>query len=47
MAKFVLAGKVDCSSYARAEMLADTMKARLPDFRVNKVCFSAPARTEK
>ena len=37
MAKFVLAGRAGCSSYARAEMLADTLKARLPDFIVNKV----------
>ena len=37
MAKFVVSGKVDCAAYARAEMLADRLVARLPDFRVHKV----------
>lgn len=37
MAKFVVAGRAGCPSYARAEMLADTLASKLPDFRVNKV----------
>ena len=37
MAKFVVAGRADCPSYARAEILADTLAARLPDFCVHKV----------
>jgi hypothetical protein len=37
MAKFVLAGKAGCTSYARAEMLADKLMANLPDFKVHKV----------
>ena len=37
MAKFVIAGKVDCAAYARAEMLADRLNACLPDFHVHKV----------
>ncbi len=37
MAKFVLAGRVDCPQYARAEMLAETLRAQLPDFYINKV----------
>lgn len=37
MAKFVIAGKAGCSSYARAEMLGDTLVARLPNFRITKV----------
>ena len=37
MAKFVVSGKVDCAAYVRAEMLADRLKACLPDFHVHKV----------
>lgn len=37
MAKFVVSGRVDCAAYARVEMLADQLKARLPDFNVHKV----------
>ena len=37
MAKFVIAGKADCPSYARAEALADQLANYLPDFRVHKV----------
>lgn len=37
MAKFVVAGEVGCPSYARAEMLGDTLTARLPDFKLTKV----------
>ena len=37
MAKFVIAGRADCPGYARAEMLADTLAAKLPHFNVNKV----------
>lgn len=37
MAKFVVAGKVDCAAYARAEMLAEQMQFYLPDFHVHKV----------
>lgn len=40
MAKFVVAGKAGCSSYARAELLADTLAAKLPNFRVTKVKMS-------
>ena len=39
MAKFVVSGKVDSAAYARAEMLADQLKASLPDFHVHKVRF--------
>ncbi|XP_028275368.1 putative malate dehydrogenase 1B [Parambassis ranga] len=39
MAKFVLAGKADCPHYAKAELLADTLKRSLPDFRVHKLCM--------
>lgn len=37
MAKFVVAGKVDCAAYARAELLADQLQSCLPDFHVHKV----------
>ena len=37
MAKFVIAGRADCPAFARAELLADTLAASLPDFRVHKV----------
>ena len=37
MARFVVAGKVDCAAYARAEILADQLKTYLPDFHVHKV----------
>ena len=37
MAKFVLAGEASCPSYARAELLADTLAAKLPSFKVTKV----------
>ena len=36
MAMFVIAGRADCSRYARAEMLADQLAASLPHFRVHK-----------
>ena len=36
MAMFVIAGRADCSRYARAEMLADRLAASLPHFRVHK-----------
>ena len=37
MAKFVIAGKADCPFYARAELLADELSMRLPDFSVHKI----------
>ena len=37
MAKFVIAGRADCSSFARAEMLAELLAARLPHFKLTKV----------
>lgn len=37
MAKFVIAGKAGCSSYARAEMLGDALVAQLPNFKLTKV----------
>lgn len=37
MAKFVVAGRAGCPSYARAEMLADKLATNLPDFKVHKV----------
>ena len=37
MAKFVVAGKVDCPRYAKAEMLAENLSAKLPQFGLNKV----------
>ena len=37
MAKFVVAGKVDCAAYARAELLADQLTSCLPDFHLHKV----------
>ena len=37
MARFVVAGKVDCAENARAEILADQLKTYLPDFHVHKV----------
>ena len=40
MAKLVVSGKVDCAAYARAEMLADQLKACLPNFHVHKVARS-------
>lgn len=43
MAKFVIAGKAGCSSYVRAEMLADLLAATLQDFRINKVLLDAIA----
>ncbi|KAK2908532.1 hypothetical protein Q8A67_004369 [Cirrhinus molitorella] len=38
MAKFVLAGKADCSYYAKAELLADVLQRNLPDFHIHKIC---------
>nr|XP_020447642.1 putative malate dehydrogenase 1B isoform X1 [Monopterus albus] len=37
MAKFVLAGKIDCPHYAKAELLADALQRSLPNFRVYKI----------
>lgn len=37
MAKFVIAGRVDCPRYAKAEMLSETLSAQLPHFNINKV----------
>ena len=37
MAKYVIAGKADCPFYARAELLADELKLRLPEFSVHKI----------
>lgn len=37
MAKYVIAGKSDCPFYARAEMVADELSLRLPDFSVHKI----------
>lgn len=37
MAKFVIAGRADCTRFARAEMLADTLQGMLPDMKVHKV----------
>ncbi|NXU48502.1 MDHC protein, partial [Turnix velox] len=33
----VFAGKANCPSYARAELLADYLQANLPDFKVHKI----------
>ena len=41
MAKYVIAGKSDCPFYAKAELLADELKARLIDFKVNKIVIEA------
>ncbi|KAA0722617.1 putative malate dehydrogenase 1B [Triplophysa tibetana] len=38
MAKFVLAGKADCPYYAKAELLADVLQQKLPDFHIHKIC---------
>ncbi|XP_057188252.1 putative malate dehydrogenase 1B isoform X3 [Triplophysa rosa] len=38
MAKFVLAGKADCPYYAKAELLADVLRQKLPDFHIHKIC---------
>ncbi|KAL2087508.1 hypothetical protein ACEWY4_016336 [Coilia grayii] len=38
MAKFVVAGRADCPHYAKAEVLADLLQRKLPDFRVHKIC---------
>nr|XP_055062111.1 putative malate dehydrogenase 1B [Misgurnus anguillicaudatus] len=38
MAKFVLAGKADCPYYAKAELLADMLRQKLPDFHIHKIC---------
>lgn len=40
MAKFVVAGRAGCPSYARAEMLADKLATNLPDFKVHKIVLS-------
>lgn len=37
MAKYVIAGKSDCPYYAKAELLADELNARLNDFKVHKI----------
>lgn len=37
MSKYVIAGKSDCPFYARAELLADELNLRLPDFSVHKI----------
>ena len=37
MAKYVIAGKSDCPFYAKAELLADELQARLIDFKVHKI----------
>lgn len=37
MAKYVIAGKSDCPFFARAEILADELQLRLPDFSVHKI----------
>ena len=44
---FVIAGRADCSRYARAEMLADRLAASLPHFRVHKVGKSIRASSWK
>ncbi|XP_048091244.1 putative malate dehydrogenase 1B [Alosa alosa] len=38
MARFVVAGKADCPHYAKAELLADLLQRKLPDFRIHKIC---------
>eukprot|EP00111_Clytia_hemisphaerica_P016918 TCONS_00050168-protein len=40
MAKFVIAGKSDCPFYARAELLADELTLKLPNFNVHKIVLS-------
>jgi len=37
MAKYVIAGKSDCNFFARAELLADELQLRLPEFSVHKI----------
>lgn len=37
MAKYVIAGKSDCPYFAKAELLADELQARLIDFKVHKI----------
>lgn len=37
MAKYVIAGMADCPFYAKAELLADELASRLPDFKVHKI----------
>uniref|UniRef100_A0A8C2TXJ8 Malate dehydrogenase 1B n=1 Tax=Coturnix japonica TaxID=93934 RepID=A0A8C2TXJ8_COTJA len=39
MAKLVLAGRAGCPQYARAELLADYLQAKLPAFSVHKVVW--------
>ena len=34
MARYVVAGKAGCPSFARAELLADDLSLNLPDFKV-------------
>jgi len=40
MARYVVAGKAGCPSFARAELLADDLSLNLPDFKVHKVRMS-------
>lgn len=47
MAKFVVAGRAGCPSYARAEMLADKLATNLPDFKVHKVRLERISTTIK
>lgn len=37
MAKYVIAGMADCPFYAKAELLADELASRLPEFKVHKI----------
>ena len=41
MAKFVVAGKSGCPFYARAELLADELVLKLPNFNVHKIVLNS------
>lgn len=40
MAKFVIAGKSDCPFYSRAELLADELVLKVPNFAVHKIVIN-------
>ena len=40
MAKFVIAGVSNCPFYARAELIGDALKLRLPDFSIHKIVLN-------
>ncbi|XP_052829885.1 putative malate dehydrogenase 1B isoform X2 [Octopus bimaculoides] len=46
MAKFVIAGKLDCPYYVRAELLGDKLALNLPDFKIHKIVKTDAEWTE-